>query len=82
MNKERQINLTKMFWYVVKKWRFIIVCMLLLAIAMGAKQYKTDFANAVANQNVVSPSLLEIKNSLSQQEMTEIEIMQQYKLLA
>ena len=71
MRKEREINLKNMLWYVIRGWRAIIICMLILAILFGVRQYRTDYNNAVANQNVVTPSLLDIKNSLSEQEMRE-----------
>ena len=82
MRKEREINLKNMLWYVIRGWRVIIICMLILAILFGVRQYRTDYNNAVANQNVVTPSLIDIKNSLSEQEMREIGIMQQYQLIA
>lgn len=82
MRKEREINLKNMLWYVIRGWRAIIICMLILAILFGVRQYRTDYNNAVANQNVVTPSLLDIKNSLSEQEIREIGIMQQYQLIA
>lgn len=78
MTEERNINIKNMCWYVIGKWRLVLACMLFLAVLFTAIQYKKDYSNAMAGQNVVEVTPQQLKDSMSEEEITQIELALRY----
>lgn len=68
---ERKLVLGDIVWYVLKKWRVLLVFILLFAVLLGGVKYRQDYK--IANTPVVTQSLLDVKNSLSKDDLLLVE---------
>ena len=68
---ERKLVLGDIVWYVLKKWRVLLVFILLFAVLLGVVKYRQDYK--IANPPVVTQSLLDVKNSLSKDDLLLVE---------
>ncbi len=66
----RQISFTKMLGCIVKKWRFLLICALICAVASGVYRYQSDYR---ANKAAYEASLHEEE----QQQVTVEELMEE-----
>lgn len=66
----RQISFTKMLGCIVKKWRFLLICVLICAVASGVYRYQSDYR---ANKAAYEASLHEEE----QQQVTVEELMEE-----
>lgn len=68
---ERKLIMGDIIWYVLKKWRVLLIFILLFALLLGGVKYRQDYK--IANTPVVTQSLLDVKNSLSKDDLLLVE---------
>ena len=44
ISQDKEINLIDLMFYCLKRWRWIVVCMIFLAVIAGAYKYRTTIS--------------------------------------
>lgn len=77
--RERQISFRELWWRFLQSWRFVLICVLLLAVLLTADRYRKDAEYLQNTDRESEISAEDAFNSLSEEEKEEIKTVSEMK---
>ena len=79
MNEEVQIDIVNLFHYILKKWRIVVIAMLVLGVVADLYYVKESSSNAAAvesqtiEEESIETQIRNVKENLTEDEMQQVD---------